>query len=72
MVITDIWKSFGFGSVIYLAALTGIDQTLYEAAQIDGAGPIQLFFKVTIPLLTPTIFFVMITSIVFSPKSVAR
>ena len=35
---SDVWKSFGFGSIIYLAALTGIDHTLYEAAEIDGAG----------------------------------
>ena len=42
----------------------GVPISLEEAAQIDGAGPIQLFFKVTIPLLTPTIFFVMITSII--------
>ena len=42
----------------------GVPISLEEAAQIDGAGPIQLFFKVTISLLTPTIFFVMITSII--------
>ena len=50
--------------ILNSAGLQSIPGEVMEAAQIDGAGPIQLFFKVTIPLLTPTIFFVMITSII--------
>ena len=44
--------------------MQGISRTYYEAAAIDGAGPLQRFFKITIPMLTPTIFFVMITSVI--------
>ena len=55
MIVTDIWKGFGFGSVIYLAALTGIDQNLYEAAQIDGAGRIQQTIHITLPGILSTI-----------------
>lgn len=52
---TDVWKEFGYGAVIYLAALTGIDPNLYEAASIDGAGRWQLMRHITLPSLAPTI-----------------
>lgn len=50
-----VWKGLGYGSVVYLAAITGIDQEICEAAQIDGAGILQRIFKIIIPLLKPTI-----------------
>lgn len=52
---TDVWKEFGYGSVIYLAALAGIDPNLYEAATIDGAGRWKLIRYITLPSLVPTI-----------------
>ena len=52
---TDVWKEFGYGAVIYLAALSGIDPNLYEAAAIDGAGRFQLIRHITLPSLAPTI-----------------
>lgn len=64
VMIVGLWMSVGYNMIILLAGMQGISKSYYEAAQIDGAGPVQLFFKVTIPLLTPTIFFVMITSII--------
>ena len=64
IMIVGLWMSVGYNMIILLAGMQGISRSYYEAAQIDGAGPIQLFFSVTIPLLTPTIFFVMITSII--------
>ena len=64
LVILMNWQMIGYMMIIYVAGLQNVPTDLIEAAQIDGAGPIQLFFKVTIPLLTPTIFFVMITSII--------
>lgn len=62
MIVTDIWKGFGFGSVIYLSALTGIDQNLYEAAQIDGAGRIQQTIHITLPGLLSTIVLMTVLS----------
>ena len=61
LVFSDIWKSIGWGSIIYLAALTSIDPTLYEAAVIDGAKKGQLIIYITIPALIPliTIMFLM-------------
>lgn len=52
---TDIWKEFGYNSVVYLAALTGIDPGLYEAASIDGAGRFKQTMHITVPALLPTV-----------------
>jgi putative aldouronate transport system permease protein len=63
MILSEIWKSFGFGTVIYLAALTGIDPGLYEAAVVDGASRWKQTMHITIPLLVPTIILVIVLSI---------
>ncbi|MDR1638919.1 MAG: ABC transporter permease subunit, partial [Clostridiales bacterium] len=55
MVISDVWKEFGFGTVIYLAALTGIDPELYEAALMDGASRWKQTLHVTLPGILPII-----------------
>lgn len=55
MIISDIWKGFGFGTVVYLAALTSIDPGLYESVILDGATRWQQVRYITIPLLLPTI-----------------
>ena len=54
-IFTDIWKSFGWGAIIYIAALTSIDPTLYEAAAVDGAGRWQRIRHITLPGIAPTI-----------------
>ena len=59
-VISGIWKEIGWGSIIYLAALTGIDQELYEAARIDGAGRWQQTLHVTLPGISSTIIILLI------------
>ena len=64
IMLVGLWMSVGYNMIILLAGMQGISKTYYEAAAIDGAGPITQFFKITVPLLTPTIFFVMITSII--------
>jgi len=60
IIIMSVWKNMGLNMVIYLAGLQGIPGHLYEAAEIDGAGRISQFLKVTFPLLAPTTFFVVI------------
>lgn len=55
LVISEIWRSAGWDSLLYLAAIIGIDQSLYEAAEIDGAGRWQKILHVTIPGIVPTI-----------------
>ena len=63
MCIRDRWKNTGFNSIIYVAALAGIDKTLYEAAEIDGANRFQRIMKVTIPGITDTIMIMLILRI---------
>ncbi|WP_423802955.1 ABC transporter permease [Paenibacillus dendrobii] len=55
VVTSDVWKEFGFGTIVYLAALTGINPSLYEAASIDGASRLQQLRYITLPSLKPTI-----------------
>jgi putative aldouronate transport system permease protein len=55
LVVTNVWKEFGWGTIIYMAALTGIDLNLYEAAAIDGAGRWKQTLHVTLPGIAPTI-----------------
>lgn len=64
VMLVGIWMSVGYNMIILLAGMQGISKSYYEAAAIDGAGPLKRFFAITIPMLTPTIFFVMITSII--------
>lgn len=59
---TDVWKEFGFNAVIYLAALTGIDMNLYEAAAIDGAGRWKRLIHVTLPGISSTVVLMMVLS----------
>ena len=64
-ILMGLW-SIGGGVIIYLAGLQNIPPHLYEAADIDGANPLQKFYYITLPLLTPTIFFTLITSLIGS------
>ena len=64
VMIVGVWMSVGYNMIILLAGMQGISKSYYEAAAIDGAGPVKRFLTITIPMLTPTIFFVMITSII--------
>lgn len=59
-VITNIWQGVGWGSIVYLAALTGIDMELYEAARVDGANRWKQTIHITIPSIMPTIIIMLI------------
>lgn len=61
-----IWKNIGYCVVIYLASLQGISQSYYEAASIDGASKLQQFRFITIPLVSPTTFFLAITNLIMA------
>ena len=63
MIISDVWKGFGYGTIVYLAALTGIDPSLYESASLDGASRWQQIKNITIPLLMPTIILMTVLSL---------
>jgi multiple sugar transport system permease protein len=66
LVILSVWRWMGYYAVIILAGLQGVPASLYEAAAIDGANRWQSFYKITLPLISPAIFFVMTTAIISS------
>ena len=63
MIVTDIWKGFGYGTVVYLASLTGIDPGLYESADIDGASRFQKIWHITVPLLKPIMILMLVLAL---------
>lgn len=62
-IFSDIWQHLGYSSIVYLAALSGVDQSLYEAARIDGAGRLRQTWNVTLPGIAPTITIMLIMRI---------
>lgn len=69
VIIVSIWKDLGFTAVIYLAGLRTIPRDLYEAAKVDGAGPWWRFRSVTLPMLSPIVFFLGVTSLLNTIQS---
>lgn len=64
IIIVGIWSNVGYNMILLLAGLQEIPQEYYEAATVDGAGKIRQFFQITVPLLTPQLFFVLVTSVI--------
>ncbi|MFW5713661.1 MAG: carbohydrate ABC transporter permease [Brevefilum sp.] len=69
IVIVTVWRGLGFNMIIFLAALQEVPEDLYEAAAIDGASGLQKFFRLTVPLISPSIFFLIITGVIDSFQS---
>ena len=63
LIVSDIWKEFGWSSIIYFSAIAGLDQECYEAAQVDGANRLQQIWYITVPGLIPTIVLMLITRV---------
>lgn len=66
VIIIGIWSAIGYDMVLFLAGLQEIPKDYYEASNIDGASHVRQFFSITVPLLSPTLFFVVVTSIITS------
>ena len=66
LIIVSVWKLIGYNMIIFLSSLSAISESMFEAAKIDGANPVQTFRYVTIPLLSPSIFFVVIITAINS------
>lgn len=60
---SDVWKNFGYGTVVYLAAITGVDESLYESAKIDGANRLQQIINITLPGIAPIAMLMMILNL---------
>jgi multiple sugar transport system permease protein len=68
VVLVDVWRIFPFGAVVLLTALTAVDRTLYDSAQVDGAGPIATFRYVTLPDIRPTLAILTLLFTIWSLK----
>ncbi len=66
LIIVSVWKLIGYNMIIFLSSLSSISNSLFEAAKIDGANSVQTFVNVTVPMLSPTIFFVVIITAISS------
>jgi multiple sugar transport system permease protein len=66
IIIMSVWLGFGYNMILFVAGMTNIPESLYEAAKIDGAGPIRQFFRVTLPLLSPLVFFGTLMTLITS------
>jgi ABC-type sugar transport systems, permease components len=66
LVVVGVWSTLGYNIVILLSGLQTIPPELYEASALDGAGPVRQFFSITVPLLSPSIFFVTVLSVIGS------
>ncbi len=66
LILISVWKLIGYNMVIYLSGFSAISSQVYEAAKIDGASPVRTFLCITLPMLSPTIFFVLIITTISS------
>ena len=64
IILLAVWKNFGYNMLIFIAGLQSIPEELYEAAAIDGAGPVRRFWHVTLPMLAPTLLFVAVITMI--------
>ena len=72
MILMSIWGGLGYNMILYSAAISAVSRTYYEAAELDGANSIQKFFKITLPMISPTTFFVTIMGFVGALQSFAN
>ncbi|GGD84028.1 ABC transporter permease [Paenibacillus nasutitermitis] len=63
LVVLNLWKTAGFGAIVYMAAIVGIDKEMYEAARMDGASRLQCIFRITLPMLKSTIVMLFLLSL---------
>jgi multiple sugar transport system permease protein len=69
VIVMNIWKGAGFSMLVYLAGLQAVPNELYEAAEVDGAGPWSRFRRITLPLVAPTTFFLLVINTVGATKN---
>jgi multiple sugar transport system permease protein len=72
MMVVLVWSGTGFDIILFSAALTAVNRSCYEAAAIDGAGPIRRFFHITFPAISPTTFYLLIMGLIGSLQEFTR
>ena len=71
MIIITVWSGMSTNIIFFLSALSNVNEGMYEAAEIDGAGPIRKFFTITLPMISPTTFYLLITGFIGTLQSFA-
>ena len=71
VIIMSVWSGMGFGIILYTAALTGVNQSMVEAAKIDGAGAFRTFWNVVLPSISPTSFYLLVMGVIGALQSFA-
>ena len=66
LIFVSVWKLVGYNMIIFLSGFASLNNQVYEAAKIDGAGAFKTFMKITLPLMSPTIFFVLLITTISS------
>lgn len=69
VILLTVWRDLGYYIIVFLAALKGVSKDLYEAASLDGANGLKQFFYITVPMIRPTTFFLMVTGVIGSFKA---
>ncbi len=64
VIIMSVWSGMGYGILLYTAALTNVNQSMIEAARIDGAGPFTVFFRIVLPTISPTTFYLLVMGVI--------
>lgn len=72
MVVMSVWGGLGYGTILYTAALSSVDKSLYEAAGVDGASSISKFFNITIPMISPTTFYILVMGMIGNLQAFAN
>jgi len=72
LIIMGVWSGTGYGIILYGAALTNVNSSLYEAAKVDGANAFQCFWKITLPAISPTTFYLLLTGLIGALQEFAR
>ncbi len=72
MILMSIWGGLGYNMILYSAALNSVSRTYYEAAELDGAGSMKKFFSITLPMISPTTFFIMVMGFIGALQSFAN
>ena len=68
VILVSVWKAVGYDTLIFMAALQGVPASLYEAARLDNANKVVMFFKITLPMISPQLFFTLIIRTISSFK----
>jgi sn-glycerol 3-phosphate transport system permease protein len=70
--LSSVWQNLGLTFVIVLAGLQAVPEEIYEAATLDGYGPVRRFFRVTLPLISPTLMFLVVVLVIFAFQAFAQ